>query len=96
MKLKYPHLQKTLGTIIQENYWSFYPSEPFRMLHFEVRYPVVYLYNGAKNFFSLFLYNLIQSLYTLNFKVGCIQSCLCCTTAEFVLQSHQPYKDTAD
>ena len=40
MKLKYPHLPKTLGTIIQENYWSFYPSEPFRMLHFEMRYPV--------------------------------------------------------
>ena len=41
MKLKYPHLPKTLGTIIQENYWSFYPSEPFRMLHFEMRYPVI-------------------------------------------------------
>ena len=40
MKLKYPHLPKTLGTRIQENYWSFYPSEPFKMLHFEMRYPV--------------------------------------------------------
>ena len=40
MKLKKPHLTKTLGTIIQENYWTFYPSEPFRMLHFEMRYPV--------------------------------------------------------
>ena len=35
------HLPKTLGTIIQENYWSFYPSEPFRMLHIEMRYPVL-------------------------------------------------------
>ena len=41
MKLKYPHLPKTLGTIIQENYWSFYPSKPFRMSHFEMRYPVI-------------------------------------------------------
>ena len=41
MKLEYPHLPKTLGTIIQENYGFFYPSGPFRMSHFEVRYPVV-------------------------------------------------------
>ena len=40
MKLKYLQFPKTLGTIFQENYWSFYPSEPFRILHFEVRYPV--------------------------------------------------------
>ena len=40
MKLKYPHLPKTLGTIIQEKYLTFYPSEPFRMSHFEMRYPV--------------------------------------------------------
>ena len=30
-----------IGTIIQENYWSFYPSWPFRIIHFNVRYPVV-------------------------------------------------------
>ena len=24
----------------QENHWSFYPSEPFRILHFNMRYPV--------------------------------------------------------
>ena len=41
MKLKYPHLPKTLGTIIQENYGFFYPSGPFRMSHFKVRYPVL-------------------------------------------------------
>ena len=40
MKLKYSHLPKTLDTKIQENYWSFYPSGAFRMLHFNVRYPV--------------------------------------------------------
>ena len=27
MKLKFPNLLKPLGTIIQQNYWSFYPSE---------------------------------------------------------------------
>merc|ERR1712052_52667 len=42
MKLKYPHLPKTLGTIIQENYWSFYPSGQFIILHFNVRYPVLH------------------------------------------------------
>ena len=54
MKLKCPHLPKTLGTIIQEKFWSFYPSEPFRMLHFEMRYPVVqikFYYEGASNLF---------------------------------------------
>ena len=30
MKLKWPLLLKPLGTIIQENYQSFYPSEPFQ------------------------------------------------------------------
>ena len=28
------------ATIIQENYWSFYPSEPFRITHFKMRHPV--------------------------------------------------------
>ena len=41
MKLKYPHLPKTLGTKIQENYW-------FRMLHFEMRYPVLRTYKYKK------------------------------------------------
>ena len=30
---------------IQENYWSFYPSEPFTLGHFNVRYPVLGIYN---------------------------------------------------
>ena len=29
MKLKCPNLLKSLGIIFQQNYWSFYPSEPF-------------------------------------------------------------------
>ena len=35
MKHKSPNLLKPLGTIIQQNYWSFYPSEPFsfNMIH---------------------------------------------------------------
>ena len=31
----------TLGTLIQENYWSFYPSEPFRIPCFNMRHPVL-------------------------------------------------------
>ena len=40
MKLKCPILLKPLDTMIQENYWSFYPSEPFRITRFTMRHPV--------------------------------------------------------
>ena len=40
MKLKCPNLLKSLGTLIQENYQSFYPSEPSRILRFDMRHPV--------------------------------------------------------
>ena len=40
-KLKCPHLLKPLGTIIQQNYWSFYPPEPFSFVHFNMIQPVV-------------------------------------------------------
>ena len=32
---------KPLDTIIQENYQPFYPSEPFRILRFQIRHPVL-------------------------------------------------------
>ena len=41
MKLKCPNLLKPLDTIIQENCQPFYPSEPFRILRFQMRHPVV-------------------------------------------------------
>ena len=41
MKLKCPILLKPLDTMIQENYWSFYPSEPFRITRFTMRHPVI-------------------------------------------------------
>ena len=41
-KLKCPNLLKPLGTIIQQNYWSFYPSEPFSFVHFNMIHPVLY------------------------------------------------------
>ena len=44
--MKCPYLLKSLGTLIQENYWSFYPSEPFRIIRFNMRHPVV---SGRKN-----------------------------------------------
>ena len=40
MKLKCPLLLKPLATIVQENSQSFYPSEPFRIIHFTMRHPV--------------------------------------------------------
>ena len=40
MKLKCPLLLKPLVTIVQENFQSFYPSEPFRIIHFTMRHPV--------------------------------------------------------
>ena len=41
MKLKCPLLLKPLATIVQENFQSFYPSEPFRIIHFTMRHPVI-------------------------------------------------------
>jgi hypothetical protein len=40
MKLKFPYLLKPLGTIIQQNYWPFYPSEPFSLDQFNMIHPV--------------------------------------------------------
>ena len=40
MKLKWPNLLKPLGTIIQQNHWSFYPSEPFSFGNFNMIHPV--------------------------------------------------------
>jgi hypothetical protein len=36
LKIKFPNLLKPLGTIIQQKYWSFYPSEPFSFVHFNM------------------------------------------------------------
>ena len=41
MKLKCPLLLKSLATIVEENSQSLYPSEPFRIIHFTMRHPVV-------------------------------------------------------
>ena len=38
MKLKIYNLLKSLGTIIQQNYWSFYNSEPFTLACFNMRH----------------------------------------------------------
>ena len=46
IKLQCPNLLKPLGTIIQENYWSFYPSEPFRILRSNMRHPVISVKNN--------------------------------------------------
>ena len=40
MKLKCPNLLKPVGTMIQENYWSFYLSQPFRIIRFNMRLAV--------------------------------------------------------
>ena len=46
MKLKCPLLLKPLATIVQENSQSFYPSEPFRIIHFTMRHPVAKCIKG--------------------------------------------------
>ena len=43
MKLKCPNLLNPLGTIIQENYQTFYPPEAFTLDHSVMRHPVVKL-----------------------------------------------------
>ena len=43
MKFKILNLVNPLCTIIQWNYWSFYPSELIHFAHFNVRYPVVWI-----------------------------------------------------
>ena len=40
MKLKFPYILRPLGTIYQQNHWSFYSSEPFTSGHFNIRHPV--------------------------------------------------------
>ena len=40
MKHKCPNLLKRLGTMDQNKYWSFYPSEPFSFDHFTLIHPV--------------------------------------------------------
>ena len=42
MKLKCQNLPKPLGTIIQQNYWSLYLSEPFSFVHFNMIHAVVH------------------------------------------------------
>ena len=42
MKFKCPDLLNILGTMIQENYWPFYPSEPFTLARFNMRHTVGY------------------------------------------------------
>ena len=41
MKLKCPLLQNMPSKKNQQNYWSFHPSGPFTIAHFNVRHPVV-------------------------------------------------------
>ena len=55
MKLKFPTLLKPLGTIIQQNYWPFYPSEPFSFIHFNMIHPVDGVYLDKSLGFPQFL-----------------------------------------
>ena len=41
IKLKFPNLLKPLGTILQQNYQFFYPSQPFSFIHFNMMHPVL-------------------------------------------------------
>ena len=48
MKLKIYNLLKPLGTITQQNYWSFYPSDLIYFAFFTMRHPVVRYMRYAK------------------------------------------------
>ena len=50
MKHKCPTLLKPLATVIQQNYWSFYPSEPFTFTRYTMRHPV---YHDSSEFFLM-------------------------------------------
>ena len=55
MKLKIYDLLKPLGTITQQNYWSFYLSEPFQKARFNMRHPVIPLLVIGQKFWKLVL-----------------------------------------
>ena len=40
IKLKFQNILKPLGTMIQQTYWSFYPSKPSFFIHFNMINPV--------------------------------------------------------
>ena len=65
LKHKCPNLLKPLGTIIQQNYWSFYPSEPFSFVHFNMIHPVFVTFDSTLPawIFSLFAGKEIVSSY---------------------------------
>ena len=46
MKLKFPNPLKPLDTIIQQNYWSFYPSQMIYFALFNMRHPVYVHFPG--------------------------------------------------
>ena len=69
MKLKCPLLLKPLATIVQENYQSFYPSEPFRIIHFTMRHPVVQLMHIKLSDLGYHVLE-IQNLYSKTLKTG--------------------------
>ena len=71
MKHKFPNLLKPLGTIIQQNYWSFYPSDLIYFAIFTMRHPVARFSNRVKPGTMLIeivlpgdpLYNIKMSMY---------------------------------
>ena len=40
IKLKYPSLLKPIATVIQQSYWSLYPSGPFTFTRYTMRHPL--------------------------------------------------------
>ena len=60
MKLKFPHLLKPLGTIIQQNHGFFYPPGPFSYDHFNVIHPVQW--NKCKTDLKFFFVTVTSTL----------------------------------
>ena len=78
MKLKCPLLQNMSSKKNQQNYWSFHPSEPFTIAHFNVRHPVPLLDHSMvrlgkeqaiwKSEWIFCLYNHIINIFFSNFR----------------------------
>ena len=68
MKLKCPNLLKPLSTIFRENYQPFCPSEPFRILRFQMRHPVVSKLLKVKILISTYLFKTTDSFFIVDRK----------------------------
>ena len=89
IKLKCPTLLKPLVTVIQQNYWSFYPSEPFTFTRYTMRHPVyeIHCYLSPpkswhnNSFLSSVYYEVYKNIpWKRNFVKTRLQNCAYCNS----------------